>query len=508
MDKKKTFFKLNNSTFLRLSLNYCCSILNHPIEIANNKDPVSNLISNYEELEKIIRNNTKGQITKFFYFNKNKINNILYEEDEVIFLEYNEENKNFEFYFYLTLLIKENPNILNYEYSIEYVYKLHQENKDKNKNKLNQIIKAKFIIELANEYKLDNDLYDNDNDNEEGKKLGEIIDSNIENIETNNDNINVLNDLGVKLDIIKFISFPIDKLYSEIIFGLIKTLKFGDYNYAIDIIINQLNLDKIDITENMYNNIGLFLDNKENELIMNNYIIKEEKDLNNDIKINFSYILIKYILKNDYYINNLKFINDLKASLKNILNQNKDILKTVDNNKYKIIADILDILHLKPRKHVQNMLHIYYDDFIKNQKKNPETIDITINNGELKIIEYINQIFEIKEFREEYISLLNKEEDFKSLLDLLQIKKEDLGLYEEKLKKILINKTLKEELQIPESTLNKKILNEIFNFKNIEDDENIKNLENELQLKKKEEIPVNKDDLIDNFYNWFNNKKD
>ena len=67
------------------------------------------------------------------------------------------------------------------------------------------------------------------------------------------------------------------------------------------------------------------------------------------------------------------------------------------------------------------MLHIYYDDFIKNQKKNPETIDITINNGELKIIEYINQIFEIKEFREEYISLLNKEEDFKSLLDLLQI---------------------------------------------------------------------------------------
>ena len=41
------------------------------------------------------------------------------------------------------------------------------------------------------------------------EKLGEIIDSNVDNIETTNDNINVLNDLGVKLDIIKFISLSV-----------------------------------------------------------------------------------------------------------------------------------------------------------------------------------------------------------------------------------------------------------------------------------------------------------
>ena len=155
---------------------------------------------------------------------------------------------------------------------------------------------------------------------------------------------------------------------------------------------------------------------------------------------------------------------------------------------------------LRYPRNINETTTLYYTKTSIFKETKTNTCHIQLSGGKV-----INRI---EEFREEYISLLNKEEDFKSLLDLLQIKKEDLGLYEEKLKKILINKTLKEELQIPESTLNKKILNEIFNFKNIEDDENIKNLENELQLTEKEIIHVNKHVLINNFYNLFNNKKD
>ena len=52
---------------------------------------------------------------------------------------------------------------MNYEYDEEYLIELNKENQNEiNTNKLNKIIKAKFIIELTQEYKLDFDFFDND----------------------------------------------------------------------------------------------------------------------------------------------------------------------------------------------------------------------------------------------------------------------------------------------------------------------------------------------------------
>ena len=127
MKEKQTFNILQNFSSLKLYLNYSYSLFYHPFELKNNQDPILKLINDYEDILNIIQNNTKGQIRKFFYFNKTTVHKILYEKNEVIHLEYNKQNKNFEFYFYLTLLIRENPNILNYEYDEDYIKELNSE---------------------------------------------------------------------------------------------------------------------------------------------------------------------------------------------------------------------------------------------------------------------------------------------------------------------------------------------------------------------------------------------
>ena len=431
----------------------------------------------------------------------------------MIHLKYNKQNKNLEFYFYLTLLIRENPNILNYEYNEEYIKELNKENYN---NKLNQIIKAKFIIELTQEYKLDFDYFDN----EKGKELDEIINTNVNIIKKN---IDFFSDLNLSLNINEIILFPIDRLYNEIIYGLIKAKKFSDYNY-INGIIKQLNLDNIDITEYMYNNMEIFLNNEKKELIIKEYSIKEEKDFKDNLKINFCLFLIKYFYKNDYYINNSKFISQLKESLKKILKINKDKerdknpLINIEDDKYKKIRYILDILCLKPKKSIKNNLKTYYNNFIKQKEelekqeknkdknnkdkneqyqKEPETM-----HEELYIIEFINQILNVEEFRSVYNEIMNGDEkakkNFEPLLELLIINDED-DKYKEKLSKILLEKF--QEFK-GNKELNENILKKIFKFNTLEDDEILKPIENRIESEESNSISI-KESILDKFNTCF-----
>ena len=117
----------------------------------------------------------------------------------------------------------------------------------------------------------------------------------------------------------------------------------------------------------MYDNIKQYLDDEKNIKILNNYIIKEEKDLkdeNNENKINFNFILIKYILKNIYNICDIKYISNLRESLKKIFNnnKNKDSLKDIEKNKYLRIKEILDLLFVQPKKNVKNNHKIKMQD--------------------------------------------------------------------------------------------------------------------------------------------------
>ena len=526
MNKNKCFTKIDQSNSIRLSLNYCCSILNDQTEIYNKNDPILKLLKKIEDINDIINVNKISKISKYIYFNKKYIQYILYENNEVLNIKYNKYNNNIEFFFYLVLLIRENPDIYNYNFELKYIEELNKENSLPTDKKINQIIKAKLIIELSEEYILDNDCND---DSEDKRKLNKIIKDNSiiikNNISLFGKIFKIKYDENKDIDISNLIGISIDELYFKIIIELIESKKFENFDYVNDIIY-QLNLEEIDITKFMYDNIKQYLDDKKNKEILNDYMIKEENDLKdekNEHKINFNYILIKYILKNIYNICDIKYISNLRESLKKIIDKNKNALKDIEINKYSRIKEILDLLFIQPKKHLKNNLKTYYNKFqsniFKNEKQLKTNYNKNIDHGQLYLVDCIYQIFEVQEFREKYNSIVKPDKkDEKDKKDDKKEKKDDDADYnllmgylansnmknDKRLLKILKKKELKDVLDKPGMKLNENDLKNLFTFVSLSEDELLNKIENDFALSDKGNELVCKDDAINEFNKYLN----
>ena len=121
------------------------------------EDPLINILETYNEIKNLSNLNLYEAI-KYFYFSINKVENILYETDELIDIE--KEEKNLAFHFYLNLLIKVNLTITNYSYSFYLIEELNKVRKNI-KQEFKSILYAKCIIDLINYY---NQLDKNDDD--------------------------------------------------------------------------------------------------------------------------------------------------------------------------------------------------------------------------------------------------------------------------------------------------------------------------------------------------------
>lgn len=282
----------------------------------NEKDqaynPFLKLLSNYEEIKKIMKLQEPNKI-KFIYYNRNKVHNILYDEEEMINID---NFKTLSFNFYLSLLIRENPYQINYSYSIDFIKELNNLQQN-NKKKYQRIIRSKIIIELIKNYE-SLEFYDEEKEKEELKK--------IEN--SNEEILKKFDDENLNIKKEDLISKNIDRIYIEIINELMKKMQkieFEDYKFVYDII-TELDLENIDITSEMINNLNNNL--KYNENIMINNV----EDLSKEKKINFNYILLKYLLKHSIYIyQNATLIKNRK----NII----EILKSEDNNLYTLLKN-------------------------------------------------------------------------------------------------------------------------------------------------------------------------
>ena len=93
------------------------------LEIENKLNPFQRIITNYNEIQKLL-SLKDPQILKFFYFNRNIIYTIIYEEDEIINIMDTREKNELSFYFYLDMLIKENP-LLNFSYSFNCIKQIN-----------------------------------------------------------------------------------------------------------------------------------------------------------------------------------------------------------------------------------------------------------------------------------------------------------------------------------------------------------------------------------------------
>ena len=149
-------------------VNLCAfNTLSKSIEI---NDPIYLLLSNYNELR-----DSKDYITgwtfRFLYFNKEKTHEILYNYEE--FIKIKDTNREYKLsdYFYLSLLIKDNPNIINYTYSFDFIKSVNDFNQN-NIFIIKKIVLCKIINDLIHNYKnLDNQK--NEKEEEEVKRIEE-----------------------------------------------------------------------------------------------------------------------------------------------------------------------------------------------------------------------------------------------------------------------------------------------------------------------------------------------
>ena len=263
------------------------------------------LLSTYSEFTEIL-NNIENK-TKFLYLDNKAIHDILSKEEEIIQIE--EEIYEYSFIYYLSLLIKENKDIVNYDFGIDFIKVIDEKNKNQ-KNELKKLLVSKIILDLIFNYMGAKTKVE--------KELIHIKEKNTKYIENNK---NFFNNYNLNLKNIEEIS--LGKLYLDIIIVLITNRKLENYDFAYDILI-KLDLENIDINQNLFKELKNILDN---EKYINDYKMNGIEDFFVESKINFYYMLIKYIFKNSIFIYNIPLLyNTRKTIIKIIKKEKKNFL--------------------------------------------------------------------------------------------------------------------------------------------------------------------------------------
>ena len=312
-------YKRNIILHFKLNLLYFATLVQSELD-EQNKNPLLFLF-NLDDLKKIQEIKSPDFI-KFLYINKAQIYRILFDNEEIISINFDIKDKNISPYIYLSLLIEENPDLPLYEYNLELINKLNDLQNIEKDLTLKKIIMAKIILILISYYEEHND---NISDEENKKILKKMKDSN-KDIITNNKNIfknfNLNeNDIYTK---------KIEEVYINIITTLIKEEKFNDQEY-ITKIIEELELESLIITNKI---LGIL--NKE-KLYIKNYEITKYEDIFNKNIINFYFFLFKYIIKSKLYIIKIPFLNEIRTNILKIINNNIDKLyySIIENKVFK-----------------------------------------------------------------------------------------------------------------------------------------------------------------------------
>ena len=427
-------------------------------------DPLIYLLTDYREIQNFLKFNIKNTFN-FIYFAKKKIHKILYDEDELINIEFDEAKNDLDYYFYLNLLINDNIFILTYKYSINFIKQI---NKIQCKNeKFKSIILAKIIIDLIKNYKQLEEY-----EEKEEKDILDDIENENENIIKNN--LNILNEINLNINEQNIIVETIDEIYSKIMNSIIINEKTQDYEYTYKII-KQLNLEKIDITQIMLTELEKNLDEK-NEYIKK-YIITKKEDLYDEKKINFYYILLKFIIKNSIYIYQIPFLLKIRAIILKIIKFDQIIYNNMkENNKDKlqyIIAFMADSRYYFQNKNIKKLKEIlnYYKAFLfESKKEDIDKIQDIIENNKKGYENYLKDYNKAKEMnlRLPIIKYLISSKELPNIEDETRIKQnaEKWALWEKMIKDKNLKKIRKGAKIVLENYFkddnNKNILFQIF----------------------------------------------
>ena len=391
----------------------------------NYKQPYENsfntsLITNHLELIEIL--NTIENKTKFFYKDKETIFKILYQEEEIIQIE--KKKYEYSFLYYLSLLIKDKEETVNFYFGLDLIKEIDNENENQ-KNEWKKLFVSRIILDLAFNY------IGIKEDEDKDEELNKILKKNKKYIA---DNINIFdkNDLNLKI-IEKIEEISLGKIYLEIIIELIRKKKLENYVLAQDLLI-KLDLENIDINQNMLGELkNILVDEK----YINDYEMNEIEDFFVEIKVNFYYILIKYIFKKSFFIYNIPSLYKSRKSIMKIIKTkreeflkhfnkgNIDLLKRVYYN-IKFILDSNYYLNIFIGLIIENLL----EETIKNENGNWEDYMNYLSTMEKnnEKIAFINYIYNTR----------------KKNMDKTQIKFEEIAKTYKRLERLIQNKKFEE----------------------------------------------------------------
>ena len=311
------------------------------------------LLLNYEEVQNILEERNCNFL-RYFYFNKENIHDILYQENKIISVD-NILSKSLHELFYLDLLIMDRPNIINYVFSKDTLISLCEE-LSKVKKGPKKIVMAKIIYDLIESFKGFGD-YDEKINEISLVKLSNLCVKEIKN-EIKNDEV-----FWNEIDADNILIMNIDQLYSKIINKLFKYDLYENEEFVFDIL-HDLEIKSIKINEIIYSELIYFLNNDEN--YRKEIFIENIEDLNNIKKINLYYIILNYILKNSFYIYNTDFLKKARGTIIHFIKKYLYILLLITTDLSKDSKEKLDFI-IKALTDT-NYFYSKYTE-IKNDKK-------------------------------------------------------------------------------------------------------------------------------------------
>ena len=183
----------------------------------------------------------------------------------------------------------------------------------------------------------------------------------------------------------------IDQIYADIIKSLIEKDKNNNFRNIEDILI-ELDLENIDITQAMIQYFSNLLNKY--DVNLDKYIIKSFDDFSNADKINFYYILLKYLFKKSYLIYQIPFLlktRNLLLKLKNNYLLRNSSLIFDDKSKY-VLETILDSRYYSEKIlkfHKVEEIYPQNIEFIESQEPNDDIFGIS---SETTIIDLVKEI--------------------------------------------------------------------------------------------------------------------
>ena len=328
--------------------------MNINLKNLSNNEPINKSITKYEEVMSILKSG-KDKLFQFLYLIWSSVSSLLYEYDSLININEIKINEdNLSDLFYLDLLLLANAEISDLEYSFEFIEKINNIQKKYKEEKFKKIILAKIIIDLINNFNGEENI------NISLKEIRELNENIImDNLEYFNNNIGKKNE-----DF--FISNKVDKIYSYIFEELIKKNKFQNYNF-VESLLKELDCENIFLTYTISECLEKCLNSTDN--FINNYKISNIQELFNDnTKLNFYYLLYKYILKNQFYLYQINILDEFRRLI-------IDSLKTEEQS-----IKIQKLLNDKSHENINELIIYIINSYTDSKYYYEKSFKLYLNN--------------------------------------------------------------------------------------------------------------------------------